>query len=318
VTTRRGGQWNGKAISNRIENDLYIGKVREGRDGKHQPIIDAETFRLAQARIAATRTLNGNGRGKRAAAHLLDHGMLKCGCGATMKPAVYPSGTHVYKCRSASDGKGSCGQLPLPQAAIDEAILRYLSENVISAGMTAAELEADQRRAEADAKQARSAAQRNRKQAEARLESGEEKWLDGKLTDLRWSQLKTKLAVERAAAEGEATAADATLAALAEPDPAALVAVERLRRDIARVAEDGSAKLYSELVKRLYERVEVVAGAELDGEPLSEADDAITFEHGGRLYGLVPILRAELADLYGADPLVGMAGVPIASHGRPK
>jgi site-specific DNA recombinase len=319
VRAPRGGTWRSKAISNRLENDIYIGKVSGGHDGKHEPIIDMDTWHAVQTRLAATRALPANGRGKHAANHLLDHGMLKCSCGATMKTAVYQSGKLVYKCRDVSEGNGcSTEQKPLPQEKVDAALLAYVSEHVISPGLTADELEAERRRAGTDAKQAKSAAERAIKQTQTRMEAAEEKWLDGKISDTRWDELQEKFAVERAAGEGDAAAAEATLSALEQPDTAALEAVERLRADIAGVAKDGSMKLYGELVKRLYARVEVVRGdtTQAAAEPSAiEAAQAveygeeplIEFEHQGSTYGLVPILRHELAALYGSDPLVGAA-----------
>jgi hypothetical protein len=246
--------------------------------------------------------------------------MLKCSCGATMKPGGYGSKSLTYKCRGATEGFGCpASQGSLPQELIDRAILAYLSEHVICPGLTATELEAEHVRAAADARQAKAAAERERKQAETRLESAEEKWLDGKITDKRWGELQEKFTVQRAAAEGEATAADAALRALEQPDPDALAAVERLRADIEAVADDGSAKSYGPLVKRLFDRVELVRGeppaapdpalAAFEVAQASEYGDEalISFEHKGRVYGLVPILRSELALIYGADPLVGAA-----------
>ncbi len=332
VATRRGGAWRGKSISLRLENDIYIGKVSGGHDGKHTPLIDADTWSAVQTRLAATKALQANGRGKRSANHLLDHGMLKCSCGVTMKPAVYQYGKMVYKCRAASEGIDcTTAQKPLPQEKIDGALLTYLSEHVISPGLTTGELEAERTRATADAKQAKSEAERTIKQTQARTEAAEEKWLDDKISDKRWGELQQKFAVERAAAEGEAAAADATLGALEQPDTAALEAVERLRADIGGVAKDGSMQLYSELVKRLYERVELVRGpiqtaaheqSAIDAPQAAEYEDEplISFEHKGCTYALVPILRHELAALYGSDPLVGAAAQlqQKANNGKPK
>jgi hypothetical protein len=50
-------------------------------------------------------------------------------------------------------------------------------------------------------------------------------------------------------------------------------------------------------------------------EPEPENGSTILSEHGSRIYGLVPVLRPELAMLYGGDPLVGAAD-QIASNGR--
>jgi DNA invertase Pin-like site-specific DNA recombinase len=325
VRNQRGGKWRGNAIATRLRNDIYIGKVSGGHAGKHEPLIDLKTWNAVQTRLAATSRLPGNGRGKYAANHLLDHGMLKCSCGSTMKPSNHGERERMtYTCRGMTQGFGCPDkQGALPQEAIDKAMLDYLSEHVISSGMTVSELESERARAVTDAKQTQAAAARARNQTEARRESAEEKWLDDKITDKRWAELQEKFFRELAAAEGEQTAAEATISALEQPDPEALAAVERLRADIAVAAEDGSMKRYSALVKRLYERVELVRGAQVQAGPptaieaaqAAEYDDepTICFEHKGRAYALVPILRPELAALYGCDPMVGAAAQVRAS-----
>jgi site-specific DNA recombinase len=316
VKSSRGGQWSGKSILDRLRSPIYAGKVREGQPGKHEAIIDAETFQKAQTRLAATRAEDKGGRGRRASTHLLDHGMLKCGCGASMKPVTYQTGTPVYKCSRGTHGEAKCGQTPVPQTTLDHAMLTYLSEHVISPGLTANELAADQERAQAEAKGAKSAADRQRKQAEQRHESAKDKWLDGKINDEEWARLQARFEGEIAGAAADLAAAEATLTALASPDPESMAAVERLRADIAGIAEHGSVQDYGGLLRRLYERVELVAGAEVTGGEAIAADDVIAFEHGGRVYGLVPILRTELAAIYGSDPLVGVAS-QIGSKGKP-
>jgi len=314
VKNQRGGQWRGNAIATRLKNDIYIGKVSGGHAGKHEPLIDLDTWGAVQTRLAATSRLPGNGRGKYAANHLLDHGMLKCSCGSTMKPSNHGERERMtYTCRGMTQGFGCPDkQGALPKDSVDKAMLDYLSEHVISSGMTVGELESERARAVADAKQTKAAATRARNQAEARRESAEEKWLDDKITDKRWGELQDKFSRELAAAEGDQAAAEATISSLEQPDPEALAAVERLRADVAGVAKDGSMKRYGALVKRLYERVELVAGSG-QTPPATGDDPVIRFEHKGRLYELVPILRPELAALYGCDPMVGAAAQLRAS-----
>ena len=324
VKSPRGGKWSGnQAVATRIKNDIYVGRVSGGVEGKHEALIDLDTWQRAQARIASNQTLPGNGRGRRPTAHLLGLGMLKCECGWSMRPVLDPSSKRrYYRCkRKAAQGAASCKVPNLPQGELDKALLSYLSDHVISAGLTATELDAERKAGETDAKKAKSAAERAVKQADSRRESAELKWLDGKIDDGRWTELQARFDAEREAAESERKQAEATLEALAEPDSDAIAAVERLRKDIAATAKDGgSLELWHTLIVKLYEHVEVLAGAETDEATVDLSDDDMgvpAFVHDGRIYALVPQLRPELAALYGGDPLVG-AGDQLGQKGRPK
>jgi site-specific DNA recombinase len=316
VPSRRGGKWAGnQAIATRIKNDIYIGRVSGGAEGNHEPLIDADTWQRAQAKLASIKTLPGNGRGRKPTVHLLGQGVLRCACGASMRPMTDPhSGRRYYRCRrKASEGAGSCSVPNLPQAALDQAMLTYLSEHVISPGMTASELEAGTKAAQADAKKAKAAAERAIKLTAQRREAAELKWLDGKIDDAHWGELQARFDDGREQAAAEVKAAEATLSALEAPDAEAQEAVERLRKDIAAAAKGDSLALYSALIVKLYEHVEIVQGAEADD---LEGDD-LSFLHDGRIYALVPILRPQLAALYGSDPLVGAAD-QLGQNGRPK
>ncbi len=267
-----------------------------GAEGKHEPLIDFRPGQRAQVRLSATAELEGNGRGRKPVAHLLGLGMLKCECGASMRPYTNArSGTRWYRCyRKLQDGAPACVIPSLPQDNVDTALLGYLSEHVISAGLTAHELDAEKHRGEADARKAKSEAERTIAQADSRREAAELKWLDGKINDERWAELSDRFDSEREKAEADLRRAEATLSALAEPDDEAIAAVERLRADIAATVKDGgSLQLWHALLVKLYEHVEVVRAAEgLTEADLSASDDLSpmpTFtDADGRLYGLVP------------------------------
>jgi len=85
-----------------------------------------------------------------------------------------PNGRRYYRCRrKRGEATGTCTMPNLPQELVDETMLRYLSEHVISAGLTASELEAEQRRAVKDAAKAKSDAQRAIRRADDREASAE-------------------------------------------------------------------------------------------------------------------------------------------------
>jgi site-specific DNA recombinase len=314
VLTRRRGAWTGKKVSEMLKSSIYIGKVREDHDGKHEPITDVDTFRRAQERMHATKTLNGNGRGKKSA-HLLSHGLLRCQCGEGTTPTTDPNGRKYYRCRrKRAEVAGDCPMPNLPQGLVDGAILSYLSEHVISSGLTAGELEAEQTRAVKDAARAKSEAEKQIRIADDREAAAEMKWIDGKIDDDRWRELRARFDAEREQARTAAKTADATHTALSEPDGEAIAAVERLRTDIQAAATDApSLPRYRALVVKLFERVEVIEADADAPETVEDFPTTPTFIYAARKptqgrprkhrYYLLPVLRPELAMLYGGDPI---------------
>jgi hypothetical protein len=315
VPTRRGGLWTGNAVAERIKQPMYAGYLKDGTKATHPPLIDVETFQRSQERIAATRTLNGNGRGNRSSVHLLSQGLLHCECGKTMEANTDPNGRRYYRCRrEQAEVPGSCSMPNLPQELVDEAILRYLSEHVISTGLTAGELEAEQMRAVKDATKAKADAERAIRRADEREASAELKWMDGMIDDRRWAELQVRFDAEREQARTAAKTAEATLGALAEPDGEAIAAVERLRADLQAAATDElSLPGYHALIVKLFEHIEVL---EADADAPEQSEDfptTPTFIYRAKQstngrerthrYYLLPVLQPSLAMLYGGDPV---------------
>jgi hypothetical protein len=136
-------------------------------------------------------------------------------------------------------------------------MLAYLSEYVLSRGITQGELEAQTQRAAAEARKVKATAASARKRTIQRRESAEDKWIHGKIDDARWVELKARFDQEADQAEADIAEAESTIDALARPDDEAREAVVRLREDI-RAAADNPA-LIVPLIVKLYERIEVVA-----------------------------------------------------------
>jgi DNA invertase Pin-like site-specific DNA recombinase len=326
VGTRRGGRWTGNAVGEKIKRTMYVGVLKSGTRGTHIPLVDQETFDLAQQRIAATAKLNGNGRGRRASIHLLGRGLLRCECGTSMSLRTDPNGRSVYVCRRKKpDVLDKCDMPALPQPLVDQALLSYMADHVISPGMTESELDASRKHALRDATKAKAEAERVERQAENRRDKAREKWIDGKLADDEWKELQGRYDTESKQATDDVKRADATITALAEPDPQLLAAVERLRKDLDAAAKDaGSLPQYRVLVEKLYEHAEILrvetAPPPTNGE-LAEAQEAEygddplapTFTYRSCQYAVLPSLRPELADLYGVEPLVGGADA-IGGH----
>jgi hypothetical protein len=232
-----------------------------------------------------------------------------------MQAKTASNGGRHYECRAKkADNLGTCSMPNLPQELVDEALLSFLSNHVISAGLTTAELEAEQKNALKDAIHAKSEAERAIRQADDREAKAELKWIDGKVTDERWRELKTRFDAEREQARASAKTAEATQKALSEPDGEAIAAVERLRKDLSAAAtDDVSLPDYHALVVKLFESVEVLEADANAPEALDEFPTTPTFIYKARQatkgrerehrYYLLPVLRPELAMLYGGEPI---------------
>lgn len=104
IKTNRGNVWENRTVDYILQNPVYIGKIRwnpERRtrrnynddsimlvDGTHQPIIDEETFKLAQEKIALNKKKYPKYSRKTIPGSKSDymlHGLVKCSnCGSTL------------------------------------------------------------------------------------------------------------------------------------------------------------------------------------------------------------------------------------------
>jgi site-specific DNA recombinase len=117
IPTAVNGQWAHYTVNKIIKNVKYIGKIYyDGNiyDGHHEPIIDAETFELAQ-KFRKDRTWDREYRGVNYAKYMLA-GLLRCGeCGKSMQVKHCKTGKRVssidyFICNSAihTDSKNRC------------------------------------------------------------------------------------------------------------------------------------------------------------------------------------------------------------------
>lgn len=126
--TRRGNLWESRNICDMIQNPFYIGKIRwnntENRsrqltgetiivDGKHPPLIDQETFNMANERYQSiSATQNHSKRSYLSEKHWLS-GMIKCSaCGGSLtyqKGAANKQGKYSPYFRCGRQMKGMCG-----------------------------------------------------------------------------------------------------------------------------------------------------------------------------------------------------------------
>lgn len=141
-TTRYGSYASGDVIKGILANPVYIGKLRWAdilADSTHDMIIDAETFALAQKRIAEIDASNLHKHISRESRHLLT-GLLWCGgCGSRMcfhqqrrqfNHKVYKYDKYACYNRIGNKQmiKGKCSVNSIDARLLEEMVLEQVSE----------------------------------------------------------------------------------------------------------------------------------------------------------------------------------------------
>jgi site-specific DNA recombinase len=127
--------WDHTVIKQTLQRDVYVGVVHYGPEraqGKHEPIIDAETAALARAELK--RRLSG----QRPVGQYLLSGLLRCGeCGEPMvHHGVTRAGNtlHYYVCTRKLKGKkyykggGLCTTRHIPLDYLDREVVNYVHQ----------------------------------------------------------------------------------------------------------------------------------------------------------------------------------------------
>ena len=144
VRTHRGSPFENRTVEDILRNPVYIGKLRwnpTGRsrrnfddpgiilvDGKHEPLIDEELFRLTQQRIAQSKaTMPYHGRPLGSNKDWIS-GLVRCAsCGGTMVFAK----PHWWKCNNYVRGRCTTSQ-HINGDLLKDAILRRLQADAAS------------------------------------------------------------------------------------------------------------------------------------------------------------------------------------------
>jgi hypothetical protein len=117
-----------------LRNPLFIGRVQWGpafRDDCHEPIITQAQFERVQ------RLLDANRRGRTNTTRSRDYGyplrgLVRCRCGAMMTPkGAFAKGRqyHYYSCTTkAHQTREGCGAKDVPAEALEQAVVRRVSE----------------------------------------------------------------------------------------------------------------------------------------------------------------------------------------------
>lgn len=324
-----GGAWSQGRVADRLDLDLYAGKVGGGEQGRHEAIIDTKTWERTVALRTASAGRNGARKaGRRSTSHLLGDGLLKCSCGASMYPRKDTrSGRDTYRCRGRDERTHRCDMPPLPRADVDGAVRAYIAGHVLSPGMAEGEIEEEAKFAAKEATKQAATAAREAAKAGERLKRGRMLYLDEELTRDQWREMEAEIQTDLASAKQRESEARRVAEAIRKPSPELLDAVEAIRSAAGDEAKDaGTLGKQRAAIERLFETFEVVAGpidvpppptdpviAQLvaiqEAEIAHEREDSPT-EFVVKARGkpalrvfLVPIPRPEVAERFGATPL---------------
>jgi site-specific DNA recombinase len=134
ITTVRGKRWNQSQVSGHLRNRVYLGQVRNRDEwfaAQHQPIVDRVTFENVQGLLAASKRRGHGGGRPVVGSHLLTHGLLRCSCGASMRPRTDRKGYgqwEAYLCNGRHAGETTCTRSAVARAPVDAAIWRYIED----------------------------------------------------------------------------------------------------------------------------------------------------------------------------------------------
>ncbi len=141
---KRGRKWTRNAISNLLRNTVYIGKLIFGKKSKKRnqrapvtikcpAIISDELFYNVRDGVESRNLRNRKSSSIRSKHKLT--GILKCGlCGSNMVIMKGKSGKYsYYDCgKKIRYGKGSCNCIPVRKEIVEDYVINYLINNVIT------------------------------------------------------------------------------------------------------------------------------------------------------------------------------------------
>jgi hypothetical protein len=186
---------------------------QEWFDGAHEAIVDVEVFASVEAmRINRKRRGHGGGRPV-VGAHLLTGGLLRCSCGAAMRPRsnIKADGGRwdAYICSGRNSGETPCTRSAVAREPIDTAVWRYVEDVAIDYEATLADARHLRAIRLAEVETQIAAAEHEHVEATARYERVRRDYADGRLTADAWLELRDDL---RAAADAAGSALDRLLA----------------------------------------------------------------------------------------------------------
>lgn len=244
VRTRDGGLWRQSTVTQMLPNPIYAGMLRyhdEILPGRHEAIIDPETWARAQQLLAA-RPARGRGRLPKGN-HLFRGGMLRCGeCGWGLIPRTNGRGHQVYYCGGRhAQGREFCSTPHLWRSRIDQAVFNYFAQVALDIEATRRTLAESNDRKLAEIASLRSESEREAQLAEERYQRVRRDYTNGDITAAEWRELRDDLQAERDAAQAQADrhrAAETQLAETADSVDAEHAALQQLAEIRRAIADD--------------------------------------------------------------------------------
>jgi site-specific DNA recombinase len=253
IRTVRGRPWNQSQVSAHLRNRIYAGEVRyrdEWFPGLHKPLVSREIFTAAEA-LRKDRFRLGHGGGRPVlGAHLLTHGLLRCSCGAAMRPRTQRKSHglwQAYLCSGRHSGETTCTRPAVARAPIDAAVWHYVEDVAVNheamvedarrlTELRLAEVEAQISEAARESATATAASERvQRDYTEGRIPA--EAWIEVR-ADLLAARLAADAALARLHAHRDGIAAETATAAA---EAAVVEQISRIRDALAGVVSSTSS-----------------------------------------------------------------------------
>jgi site-specific DNA recombinase len=336
IKTANGGLWRHNSVTRILSNPLYIGKIQvdgEVFDGEHEPVIDLETWKRAQALLASRSTRQRGRRPK--GRHLFTKGLLRCSCGEAMVPRT-TTGKYMYEsyfCNGRQQlGPSFCDALSIRRELVDTAVYNYFEQVALDVEATRQLLTEATDRKLAEIRTLLRDAEREANLAAERFTRVERDYMDGRIDAADWQRFRDRLTSEAKAAASQAASlatseADiARHAAAVDAEHEALRQLAAVRQAIAGdIREADGVDAVRAALTRLFDafvihrsipelvHVELVGDSSYWIEPIVKADAIEGQSPSGR-----PVLHLERLDLAGRtiDTTSGLASTPSASAAR--
>lgn len=142
IRTKRGRLWENRTVEYILRNPVYIGKIRwnpkglTGRnyddqniivsEGRHEPIIDEDTWKMVQERFKKNKLMYGKCAGKKTSSEFMLQGLVKCSsCGASLTKT---SGCNL-QCQRYAHGKCKVSHF-ISSKKLENMVIFTITENL--------------------------------------------------------------------------------------------------------------------------------------------------------------------------------------------
>ncbi len=323
VPTKRRGKWRTNTVRGVVNNSLYVGKISfrdETMPGKHEAIIDEQTWQRAQTLAEAQGVPRGKGRGRKPKGpHLFVRGLLRCGqCGEAMVPRTPTYGRENYLC----NGHQITGcKMPMAyREDIDRAVYAYFEQVGLDVEATRQTIVESRDRKLEEIRELLAEATREQRRAEERIARVRRDYQDGKLDAEDWREQREELAAELEGATAEVDrlhAQEGDVAVWADLVDAEQVVLEHLteiRRAVAGEITDTEAiEPVRAALASAFERFVLHRGSSPDAPKRLHAELGMVGESG---FVIEPVVREQAIEGYSESMRPQLRREPLVQAGN--